>query len=180
LKAFIALVGMREAGEPLRQAVEDLGHPSRMFSALGRLGGSRLKAWTSWPDVAVTRIELRGQAAGLARRVKKLAGVVERTLMRWSARHDLFRHPENIVTPQFDQERIADAAIALVTAACTLSRIDRSVQSGSATEWDRAAADLYLRIAFRTYDRSIGELTRNDDSALTRAAEASLGRYAAR
>jgi alkylation response protein AidB-like acyl-CoA dehydrogenase len=175
LKAFICLVGMREAGEPLRKGLEDLGRFDTFFPAVGRLIGQRLERWTNWPEIPVTRIELRSEAGEIARRVKRLSRVVERTLMRWSFRHDLLRHPENIVVPQYDQERIAHAVIALVTASCSLARLDAARAKGQVGDLSDAAGLLYLKLARRVFDQSIAELSRNDDMALERTAAAALG-----
>ena len=56
---------------------------------------------------------------------------------------------------QYLQERVADAAIASVTSACTLSRWDRSEALNRATPAERSAAELYLRMANRRFDESL-------------------------
>ena len=84
------------------------------------------------------------------------------------------RHREAILEMQYVQERIADAAIALVTSACTLARIDRALASGSATDLDRASADLYLRTAGRRFDRALHDLNQNDDARTTETALAAM------
>ena len=109
-------------------------------------------------------------AAALARRVSRFGRTVERLLIT---------HREAFFERQYDQERIADAAIALVTGACTLSRWDHSLVQGTATSPDETAAELYMRTAFRRFDDSLRGLGNNDDRLTTQAALAALGKFTA-
>jgi hypothetical protein len=83
-------------------------------------------------------------------------------------------HREAILDRQYLQERIADAAIALVTSACTLSRWDHSEQEGRAIPAERSAAELYLRMANRRFDQALRSLRQNDDRLTTEAANDAL------
>ena len=118
LKAFIALVGMRDIGEGLKATLEGLKRPGTFLPTLwsftrDHLGQDGANARRSpWP-----RPMLRPMAEALARRVARFGRTVERLLIA---------HREAVLDRQYIQERIADAAIALVTSACTLSRWDRS------------------------------------------------------
>ena len=119
LKAFIALVGMRDIGEGLKGTLEGLKKPGSFlpdaleFHARAASGG-----WCERPSCrSPTRCSGRWPnrwAAGSAR----FGRTVERLLIA---------NREAILDRQYIQERIADAAIALVTAACTLSRWDLSI-----------------------------------------------------
>ena len=119
LKAFIALVGMRDIGEGLKS------DPRRPEEA-------RL--------VPADALELQPRpprADGAdARRSRWPAPCCGRWPTPWPAGWPgsaepssalLIAHREAILDRQYIQERIADAAIALVTSACTLSRWDRSI-----------------------------------------------------
>ena len=61
-----------------------------------------------------------------------------------------------------------------MTAACTLSRWDLSITQDRATPAERTAAELYLRMAQRRFDRSLQALSQNDDRLTTAAADAAL------
>ena len=122
------------------------------------------------PVVPVETPMLRPIAAALARRVSRFGWTVERLLIT---------HREAFFERQYDQERIADAVIALVTSACTLSRWDHSLVQGAATGPDETAAELYLRMAFRRFDDSLRQLGNNDDRLTTQAALAALGKWTA-
>jgi alkylation response protein AidB-like acyl-CoA dehydrogenase len=161
LKAFIALVGMRDVGE----ALKDLKTPARFVPTLWRLGREQVGRWVRLPRVPVASPSLQLAADALSRRVARFADAVLSTL---------FKHREAVLERQYVQERIADAAIALVTGSCTLARLDHSLAARTATEAERAAATLYLRMANRQFDRAIRELHRNDDGLTTAAANAAL------
>ncbi len=75
-------------------------------------------------------------------------------------------------------ERIAHGAIALVTASCTLARLDEQLARRSDGPGDREAAELYLHMAFRQCDEALGSISRNDDAATLAAADAALKRFA--
>ena len=165
LKAFIALVGMRDIGEGFKSTLAGLTRPTRMLPTLWDFGRERFTRLVKPPRVPVTSPELEPAAHALGRRVARFAWAIERVLVRYR---------EGILERQYVQERIADAAIALVTASCTLARLDRSMSLRTATESDRAAADLYLRMAIRRFDRALHELGHNDDRQTTETADAVL------
>jgi alkylation response protein AidB-like acyl-CoA dehydrogenase len=171
LKAFIAMVGMRDVAMGLKGVMEALRSPSRIVPTLWRFGRERLARVARAPVVPVTSYTLKPAADRLARRVTRFASAVEGALVR---------HREAILERQYVQERIADAAIALMTSACTLARIDRAEGDGGATAADRAAADLYLRMANRRFDQALRDLRDNDDPQTTQTADAVLRAAAGR
>jgi alkylation response protein AidB-like acyl-CoA dehydrogenase len=168
LKAFIALVGMRDTGEGFKATLEGLKSPSRFVPTLWRFGRERFRRLALPARVTVSSAELRPAADLLARRVSRFPWAIERTLVK---------HREAVLDRQYIQERIADAAIALFTASCTLARLDRELTSRAGNEAQRAAGRLYLKMANRTFDRALRALDHNDDDATTRAADAALKAY---
>ena len=122
LKAFIALVGMRDIGEGFKATLEGLKRPSRFLPTLWRFGSERLVRLAKPPAIPVSTPTLRPDADVLGRRVARFGWAVERILIK---------HREAILERQYVQERIADAAIALVTASCTLARLDRELSQGA-------------------------------------------------
>jgi acyl-CoA dehydrogenase family member 9 len=171
LKAFIALVGMRQVGEGLKATMEGLKRPSRLVPTLWRFGRDRLVRLARPPVIPIASATLRPAADSLARRVARFGWAVERALVK---------HREAILERQYVQERIAEAAIALVTASCTLARLDRALAGRTSTELERASGPLYLRMANRRFDQALHELDHNDDPQTTAAAEAALRAYAGR
>ncbi|MBV8266662.1 MAG: hypothetical protein JO252_10085, partial [Planctomycetaceae bacterium] len=136
---------------------------------LWRFGRERLVRLARPPAIPVAATMLRPFADALARRVPRFAWAVERALVR---------HREAIMERQYVQERIADAAIALVTASCTLARLDHDLAAQAASTLDRTAGQLYLRMANRRFDQALHDLDHNDDRQTTEAAEAALRHFA--
>jgi alkylation response protein AidB-like acyl-CoA dehydrogenase len=165
LKAFIALVGMRDIGEGLKSTLDGLKSPGTFLPTFWNFTRGHLGRMVQAPSVPVATSMLRPMADALARRVARFGRTVERLLIA---------QREAILERQYLQERIADAAIALVTSACTLSRWDRSEVLNRATPADRAAAELYLRMASRRFDDALRSLSHNDDRLTTQAAREAL------
>lgn len=165
LKAFIALVGMRDVGEGFKDTLAGLKRPSRFVPTLWRFGRERLTRMAHPPLIPVTSTMLRPAAEALARRVTKFAWAIERTLVK---------HREAILEAEYIQERIADAAIALVTSSCTLARLDGELVADTVSPANRDAALLYLRMANRKFDQALHDLDHNDDQLTTETANAVL------
>ncbi len=165
LKAFIALVGMRDIGVGLKSTLDGLKRPGTFVPTLWTFTRGHLGRLVRIPSVPVATPMLRPIADGLARRVARFGRTVEATIIAKG---------ESVLDRQYIQERIADAAIGLFTAACTLSRLDRSMTRNRATPADQFAAELYLRMASRRFDQSLGALRSHDDQLTTRTAHAAL------
>lgn len=168
LKPFIALVGMRDVGEGLKGALEGLKSPTQFLPTLWRAGRDHVAPFLETPHVPVASDQLLTTAKQLGKRVRTFGWAVERLLIQ---------QREAILEAEYLQERIADAAIALYTSACTLARLDRDLAAGRASRADRTAAELYLKIAGRRFDQSIHALRDNDDDDATAAADAALAAF---
>jgi hypothetical protein len=80
---------------------------------------------------------------------------------------------EKVVSRQAVQARLADAAIYLHAWACTLSKINKQIEVGTATEQEKTAAMHFFDLAEHAIEQSFRELHDNaDDSMLTAAASA--------
>ena len=165
LKAFIALVGMREIAEGLKTTLDGLKRPTTFLPTFWHFTRSHFGRMVQTPSIPVASRMLRPMADSLSRRVARFGRTVERLLIT---------NRETILDRQYIQERIADAAIALVTSACTLSRWDRSEELKVTTPAERTAAELYLQMANRRFDEALNGLTRNDDRLTTHAADTAL------
>jgi len=169
LKAFIALVGMRDIGEGFKTTLEGLKSPSRFVPTLWKFGRERFSRLVRPVAIPVTSTMLRPLADALSRRVTRFASAIERCLVKYR---------EGILERQYVQERIADAAIALVTASCTLARLDRALAQGTAIPAEQQAAELYLRMANRRFDQALYDLAHNDDLQTTQTANLVLRQQA--
>ncbi len=155
---------MRDVAQGLEAIRDGLKSPARAVPTLWRAGSEHAARLVSSPQVPVAPA-LRPAAKALARRVRRL---------RLGGRALLIRHREAVLEAQYLQERVADAAIALYTSACTLARSDQEIGAGHVTTAERTASDLYLRLAGRRFDRAMDDLWHHDDRATTAAADAVL------
>jgi alkylation response protein AidB-like acyl-CoA dehydrogenase len=167
LKSFIAAVGMRDVGLGLKATLDDLKDPKKAVPTFFKFGIDHIERWTGRPEVPVHAEALRPVADELAKRVAKFGRTVERMLVR---------HREEIIERQYVHERIADAAMMLYAATCTLARLDREYARSDSSEADRKAGRLYLKLAERKFDQALHELDDNDDNDLTATANAYLER----
>ena len=175
LKAFIAVVGCRGPGEYLKGLRDDLvgGRWSvrKLFGGVG--AGAKLVApWlAARPAVPVTRPELRPFADTLAGLVKKFGTTLPHVFLA-------LKDEAKFVQAQLVHERLADIAIDLYAASCTLARLDALPPDGPADPFaDAAAGRYFLKLAFRRIDERFASLVSNDDPQTIAAARAALGHF---
>ena len=89
----------------------------------------------------------------------------------------LFRHGKDIIERQFDQERMANAAIDIYVASATLVRATWAIEKAGGPE--NAAADidhakLFVPAAARRARRAVRAMDRNQDARLKGIAERAL------
>ncbi len=87
-------------------------------------------------------------------------------------------HGKAIIEKQFQQERLANAAIDLYLSICTLSRATAALEAADGDE-AKAAADLdcarlFVAAATRRSRRAVRALSRNQDARLKAVAERAL------
>ena len=171
LRAFAALVGMRDVGLELQGVLEAAKTPWRNLGRLSSFAGQRIEAMFAAPSVSVLHTELDPEARRLGKLISLLGSQVERLLAR---------HQESILDRQYQQGRIADATIEIYTSACVLRRLDhlRSRTDLPPAEWAAAstAGRFYLLSAERRIRRSLEDLWANDDPATTELADLVLER----
>jgi hypothetical protein len=171
LRAFVALVGMRDVGLALKGILDALSHPLRNFGRLRAFAGQRLESMFRSPEVTVFSGELERDAERLSRLVAKFAGNVERLLRMYR---------ESIVDRQYQLGRVADAVIELYTSACVLKRLDDLLSHVNGEAIDHrsslVAGRHYLTTAERRIRRNLADLWENDDASTTEAADELLRR----
>ena len=169
LCSFVALVGMRGPGEQLRDVWEALHHPLGELATLGRFATDRASARMRTPHVPVESRPLKGYAGTMAGLIQQLGVTVQRTLRR---------HREAVLDRQYDQERIARAAMELFASACVLSRLDAqqcgTISADNDPGLGEAAAELFLRSSARRTRRHLAALDDNDDDLTTTVADRAL------
>jgi len=162
LRAFTALVGMRDVGLELQSIRDAIYSPLGNLSRLGRFTGRKLGALLVSPTVTVRNTELEPDAAELGRLVNQLGANVERLLVKYQL---------GIVDRQYQLARVADAATELYVSACVLNRLDHMLRNAhdhnGAMRLDLETGRYYLRVARRRIHASLAALWDNDDDLTT-------------
>ncbi len=169
LRAFIALVGMRDVGLELEGILNALKSPFGNLSRLGSFAARRIGSMLLSPEVTVRTTELEREAGRLGNLIGTFGAAVDRLLRK---------HQQEILDRQYLQARIADAACELYASSCVLSRLDAIVRDHHLSE-EQKRRDLkvgryYLATADRYARRCLAELWENDDDETTALANALL------
>jgi alkylation response protein AidB-like acyl-CoA dehydrogenase len=171
LRAFTALVGMRDVGLELQSIRDSLYSPLSSLTRLSRFAGRKLGSLLVPPTVPVRSTELEPEALELGRLVRSLGNSVQRMLVKYQL---------GIVDRQYQLARIADAATELYVSACVLNRLDDLVRSGdnhgSDNRLDIQSGRYYLLTARRRIRQSLAALGDNDDEVTTALANQMLKR----
>ncbi|GBD36624.1 putative acyl-CoA dehydrogenase FadE10 [bacterium HR36] len=169
LRAFVALVGLREVGQQLKVLADAIWRPWEHWLELLRFAGRRI--YFSAPQIPVTHAELAEEASRLAHDIAAFGKAVESALLQYR---------ESIVERQFVQKRLADAATDLYLACCVLSRLDawldRPDESGPAL---LNRGRLFLAQASRRVRQHLHALRDNDDALTTQVADDLVNGYRA-
>jgi acyl-CoA dehydrogenase family member 9 len=171
LRAFTALVGMRDVGMELQGIRDAIYSPFGNLARLGRFTGRKLGALLASPTVPVRSSELEPEAAELGHLVAALGSNVQRLIVQ---------HQLEIVDRQYQLARISDAATELYVCACVLNRMDALIRSShdhnGSLRLDLETGRYYLRTAARRIRASLAALSDNDDDATTSLAQRTLKR----
>ena len=169
LRAFVALVGMREVGLELQGVRDAIYQPLGNFTRLGSFAGRKLSSLLVPPPVPVRNSELEPEAAQLGKLIRSLGSAVQRLLVQ---------HQMSIVDRQYLLGRISDAATELYVSACVLNRLDAMLRDthdhDAALRLNLETGRYYLLTARRRIRQSLASLWDNDDTATTALANRML------
>jgi alkylation response protein AidB-like acyl-CoA dehydrogenase len=162
LRLFIALSGIKDAGQILRElgpAVEDIfNHPIKGFGLLSDYAGRRFTNVTSIGQdriVGAVCEELRDEALIFEKYTLEMARMTD-VLLR--------RHGKSIVDKQFALQRAANVAIDLFVGLCVLSRVSSMTPDDSGQYRQALAiAKLFSHKAKRRMNRNLRAMLRNED-----------------
>ncbi len=168
LRALIALSGLQQPGEQLKEIGKAFRDPLRSIGAIGTFITGRVKRQLVKPEFAAVHAALEEEAEMVATVIHDLAAGVEKCLLH---------HGKDIIERQFVQERMANAAIDIYMATTVLSRATWAIERAGST--DGAAADLdnariFIPMAMRRARRQVRGLERNQDARLKALAERAL------
>jgi acyl-CoA dehydrogenase family protein 9 len=170
LRAFTALVGMRDVGLELEGVLHAIKSPIANFTRLGRFAGRKLGSLVAHPEVELRSAALEGESQQLARATSSLGRNVERLLRTYQ---------KEIIERQHQLGRVADVATELYVCSCVLRRLDHLLHAHHVEEQQRrselATARYYLTLAHRRMKQNLKALWDNDDEATNDLAKRMLG-----
>lgn len=168
LRILVALSGLQQPGERLRELGAAFQHPLRSIGAIGSYFAGRARRSLERPRFTRVHSSLAPEAARVAGVVQSLAAGVERALMR---------HGEKMLERQLLQERMANAASDIYLSVAALSRATATLEDGGDAEVVQGEVDcarLFVHAATRRARRALRELRQNQDSLIRAIAGRSL------
>jgi acyl-CoA dehydrogenase family protein 9 len=168
LRALIALMGLQQPGERLKSLGEAMKHPLQSLGAIGSYVAGRAKRQISKPEFTKVHPALEKEAEKVADLVHDFALTVEDTILRSG---------KKIIERQFQQERMANAAIDIFLSVAVLSRTTWEIERAGSEEAAKAQLDcarIFVPMASRRARRNIRALRRNQDQRMRAIAEHAL------
>lgn len=160
LRAFIAIVGLRDVGIQFQNVTNALKHPISQFGVLknfGIQGASYLRA----PSIPLQTEHLAKEAHLIGRAIRRFAVANARVLAKYR---------ENIVEHQLVLDRVANMAIALYTSIAVISKLDTELafvkELNAQQKNDLASGKLYCQHALDIIETSLTTLFHNYDKDL--------------
>ena len=168
LRALIALSGLQQPGEQLKQVGKAFKDPLRSIGAISSYISGRVKRQLGKTKFTKVHPALAEESEMVADVIHDLATAVEKTLIE---------HGKDIIERQFHQERMANAAIDIYLATATLSRCTWAI--GKAGSVEAAAVDLdnakiFIPMAMRRARRNVRAIEHNQDGRLRAIAARAL------
>jgi acyl-CoA dehydrogenase family protein 9 len=169
LRALVALMGLQQPGERLKELGKALQDPIHSLGAIGGYLKGRVVGTIDRPDFKRVPEALEDEAELVADQVHELGRAVERALRRYG---------KKIMDRQYVQERLANAAIDLFMATATLSRATSELERAGGDE-EKVAAELdcarvFVHAAYRRTRRSLRALRTNQDKRIDAIAERAI------
>lgn len=168
LRALIALMGLQQPGERLKKLGDAFKHPIQSLGAIGSYFAGRAKRQVRKPEFTKVHDALSREADVIAELVHDFALTVEDTILRSG---------KKIIERQFQQERMANAAIDIFLSVAVLSRTTWEIERAGGEEGAKAHLDcarIFVPMASRRVRRNIRALRRNQDQRMRAIAENAL------
>ncbi len=173
LRLYIALSGMKDAGEYLKEIGKGMGKvfndPIKGFGVLSGYAVRKFSQLTSRGGDTVEAIHpaLRDDSRVLELYTLRLSQATEALLRRYR---------KDVVEQQFAMKRVANVAIDLFVGFCVLSRVSRLIEESSVekTADERAIAHIFCQQAKRRMNQELRRLAQNEDELLEGLAKASV------
>ncbi|RMG43086.1 MAG: acyl-CoA dehydrogenase [Candidatus Dadabacteria bacterium] len=178
LRLFIALSGMKVAGEYLKEigssAAGIFNDPIKGF---GVLSGYASKKFTQLTTIGRDRLALVHES------LRNEATVYEQYTLEFSKEVEglLRKYGKNIIGRQFASKRIAEVVIDLFVGLCVLSRVSSMIDESSVDDckYERAIAKIFTQRAKRRMNQKLRRIDKNEDKEVEELARyiVELGKY---
>jgi len=169
LRALVALSGLQEAGEQLKELGHAFKDPLRSIGAISSYLVGRAKRQVVKPKLEHVHALLKDEGDLVETVVHDLGLAVENLVIK---------HGKGIIEKQFHQERMANTAIDVYHAMAALSRCTAALEKvdgdESKAELDLDCARLFVPAAMRRARRSIRALGHNQDERLKSMSDRAL------
>jgi len=170
LRLFIAMSGMKDAGEYLKDIGSSVG---KIFNdpikGFGVLGGYASKKFSQYTSIGRDRLQhlnpaLREQSTVYEQYTQELAKESEALLRRYKSK---------VVEEQHAMKRIADVAIDCFVGLCVLSRVDSLIAAKGVDKCrdELAISEIFTQQAKRRMNQNLRRIDRNEDSLIDALAE---------
>lgn len=159
LRAFIAVVGLRDVGVQFQNVTEALKNPLSSFSTLAAFT-KQGKSYLVAPKIPLSTSHLSKEAHAVSKAIRRFAIANARMLARYR---------EDILEKQLVLDRISNCAIALYTSIAVISKLDTQISRARSLtpelKADLASGKLYCRHALDIMDQSLNTLVDNNDES---------------
>jgi len=164
LRVLLALSGMRDVGEDMKEIGKALKDPLHSLGILGDYAARKVKGYVTPQKLTHVAPQLAAESEVVTNYARTLGGAVE-TLLR--------KYGKGVIQKEYQQERLANAAIDLYACLATLSRASSAV----ARHGEKAAPEIRLAKVFlgEARHRIVGnlkKLDRNQDADSTAISDA--------
>lgn len=174
LRLYIALSGMKDAGEYLKELGKSVGKifndPIKGFGVLSGYAAKKLTQLTSLGNDRLQGVDevLREEAAVYEYYTLRLSQATEALLRRYG---------KDIIGRQFAMKRVADVAIDLFVGLSTLSRVTAMIQEkGSGKcEQEVSIAKIFTSQAKRRMNQNLRRIDKNEDQLMEGLSEFIVG-----
>lgn len=159
LRALIALMGLQQPGEELKQVGKAFKNPLRNLGAISSYVTDRAKRTLTKNHFTKVHEELADEADEVATNIHNLALAVEKALIE---------HGKDIIERQMLQERMANAAIDIYLSTAVLSRVTSAIKKHGVdgAKDDLDAARIFIPMSMRRTRRAIRAIEKNSDDRL--------------
>ncbi len=168
LRALIALMGLQQPGEELKQVGKAFKSPLKNIGAISTYVTGRAKRTITKNHFTKVHPELADEADLVADNIHNLGLAVEKALIE---------HGKNIIERQMLQERMANAAIDIYLSTAVLARATAAIEKHgvAGAKADLEATRTFIPMAMRRTRRAIRALEKNSDDLVRSLAQRALG-----